>query len=315
MQILLISIAFGVVLFCIIALLLLANTDKTKVHKRLKSFNIRVVDSEWKNRHKKIRSLPEEQSLYERVVLPIYKNIQETIFMFTPQSIEKLLTDRIMQAGKQYKWRVNTVAGFWLLSIIVVGSISSFFILKNINLLFIQKMVMIITAFVIGGFLPFMIFNIIIQRRYKEILRQLPEVLDLLCVSVQAGLSFNAALLRITDKMQGVFIEECKTILHDIKIGAPRNVALQSMAERCKIQEIQLFTTAVIQAERLGTSMGKILIEQADNMRERRMQRAKAEALKAPVKIIFPLVLFIFPAIFVITLLPSLLGFVAKMGK
>ena len=111
--------------------------------------------------------------------------------------------------------------------------------------------------------------------------------------------------------MKGAFVEECDRMLRDVRMGMTRKAALQNMAKRCNLQEIQLFTTAIIQSERLGTSMGKTLTVQADNMRERRMQRAKAAALKAPIKIIFPLVLFIFPALFVVVLLPTLLNLLA----
>ena len=97
-------------------------------------------------------------------------------------------------------------------------------------------------------------------------------------------------------------------------MGAPRARALQAVAKRCDVEDLYLFITAVIQAERLGTGMGKTLNNQADNMRERRRQKAKAEALKAPIKIIFPLVMFIFPAIFVVVLLPSILSLIHNLG-
>ena len=98
-------------------------------------------------------------------------------------------------------------------------------------------------------------------------------------------------------------------------LGAPRARALQAMARRCDVDDVYLFITAVVQAERLGTSMGKTLTNQADNMRERRKQKAKAEALKAPVKIIFPLVIFIFPAIFVVALMPPILSALKSVGR
>ena len=100
-------------------------------------------------------------------------------------------------------------------------------------------------------------------------------------------------------------------MLHDVRMGMTRHAALQNMAKRCDIQEVHLFTTAIIQAEHLGTSMSQTLVNQANNVRERRRQAAKAEALRAPIKIIFPLVLFIFPALFVVVLLPTLLNLLA----
>ena len=156
--------------------------------------------------------------------------------------------------------------------------------------------------------MPFSILNIITQKRQKAIQKQLPELLDLLCVSVQAGLSFDGAMRKIVERMEGPLIDECRKMLDDIRMGAVRRQALRLMGERCDVQDVALFTTAVIQAERLGTSMATTLNNQAENMRERRRQYIKAEALKAPVKIVFPLIMFIFPTLFVVTLLPAILG-------
>ena len=163
-------------------------------------------------------------------------------------------------------------------------------------------------AVMIGALLPFSMLNSAIRKRQKAIDKQLPEVLDLLSVSVRAGLSFDGALRKITERSTGPLIDEFKRMQQDVRMGAPRARALQAMSKRCDVEDLYLFITAVIQAERLGTSMGRTLNIQADNMRERRKQKAKAEALKAPIKIIFPLVLFIFPPIFVVVLLPSVLS-------
>ena len=167
----------------------------------------------------------------------------------------------------------------------------------------------------IFGMLPLVILRILIQKRQEMILHQLPEVLDLLCVSVQAGLSFDAALRRIVDKMQGVLIDELKRMLEDIRMGLQRRQAMRMLADRCEVQELTLFCTSLIQAERLGTSIGKTLTNQAANMRERHRMRIKAQAMKAPVRMMFPLVLFIFPALFVIVLLPSLISLMHNFIK
>jgi len=139
-------------------------------------------------------------------------------------------------------------------------------------------------------------------------MRQLPEVLDLLCVSVQAGLSFDAALRKITVRMKGPLIDEFKHFQDDVRMGMIRRNAMKNLAARCDLQDVSLFMTALIQAEKLGSSMGKTLKNQADNIRERRRQYIKAKAMRAPIKILFPLILFIFPAIFVVTLFPALLS-------
>ena len=173
---------------------------------------------------------------------------------------------------------------------------------------YLQSVLLYWLCMLIGALLPFSMLNTKIRKRQKMIEKQLPEVLDLLSVSVQAGLSFDGALRKITDRTIGPLIDEFKRMQQDVRMGAPKVRAMQAMGKRCDVDDLYLFITAVNQAERLGTSMGKTLINQADNMRERRRQKAKAEALKAPIKMIFPLVVFIFPAIFVVTLLPSILS-------
>ena len=183
------------------------------------------------------------------------------------------------------------------------------------DMAFIQSLMVLVVFAGIFGMLPLVILRILIQKRQEMILHQLPEVLDLLCVSVQAGLSFDAALRRIVERMKGPLIEECTRMLEDVRMGLPRRQALRMMGERCEVQEVALFVTAIIQAERLGTSLGKTLNNQAINMRERRRQTVKAEAMKAPVKMIFPLVLFIFPSVFVIVLLPALLNMMKNFIK
>ena len=131
---------------------------------------------------------------------------------------------------------------------------------------------------------------------------------------MQAGLSFDGAMRKIVDRMTGPVIDEFKRMQQEVRMGSPRARALQAISKRCDVEDMYLFITSVVQAERLGTSMGKTLVNQADNMRERRRQRAKAAALKAPIKMLFPLVLFIFPAMFVVILVPPIMGIMQKMG-
>ena len=161
---------------------------------------------------------------------------------------------------------------------------------------------------------PFAVLNNIIDKRQRAIRRQLPEFLDLLCVSVQAGLSFEGSVSKITSRMKGALIDEFKQMQRDGAMGIPRRVSLTQMARRCDMEEMYLFTASIIQSERLGTSLAKTLAVQAANMRERHRQHVKAEALRAPVKIIFPLVLFILPALFVILLLPMVYTTIQNFG-
>ena len=248
----------------------------------------------------------------ERTIEPFFRSITEFLLFFAPQGVHDRLEHRIMLAGKQGVWSVTAFVCGWVLS---VGAflLLAFYLLSGSDLPFIQRAALFVFGGVMGALLPFAVLNSIIRERQKQILRQLPEFLDLLCVSVQAGLSFDSGIAKIVARMKGPFIEECERMQRDVRMGMMRKHSLQQMARRCDVQEVYLFTTSIIQAERLGTSIANTLVNQADNMRERRHQAAKAEALRAPVKIVFPLVLFIFPALFVVVLLPSLLFLLKNM--
>jgi tight adherence protein C len=145
------------------------------------------------------------------------------------------------------------------------------------------------------------------RERRKAIAKALPDVLDLLCVSVEAGLGFDGAMQKVAEKFPGPVAAEFGGYLRDVRLGQGRDVALRAMAQRCAVPELQTTVAVVIQAERLGASLARVLRVQSDELRVRRRQAAQERAMQIPVKLIFPLVLFIFPAIFVVLLGPAAL--------
>ena len=251
----------------------------------------------------------------ERVVTPLGKYLGNLITRLAPAAWSAALERKLVAAGKGRVWTAQGYAVFWVIVVLVVIVIAIKYVYGRPDLAPVQLVMLVIVFTALGVAMPWIMLRIMAQKRQKLITKQLPEVLDLLCVSVQAGLSFDAALRRIVERMKGPLIEECSRMLDDVRMGLPRRQALRMMGERCEVQEVALFVTAIIQAERLGTSLGKTLNNQAINMRERRRQAVKAEAMKAPVKMIFPLVLFIFPSVFVIVLLPALLNMMKNFIK
>lgn len=251
----------------------------------------------------------------ERVVTPLGKYLGNLITRLAPAAWSVALERKLVTAGKGRVWTAQGYAVFWAIVVLVVIVIAIKYVYGRPDLAPVQLVMLVIVFTAMGAAMPWVMLRIMAQKRQKLIMKQLPEVLDLLCVSVQAGLSFDAALRRIVERMDGPLIEECTRMLEDVRMGLPRRQALRMMGERCEVQEVALFVTAIIQAERLGTSLGKTLNNQAINMRERRRQAVKAEAMKAPVKMIFPLVLFIFPSVFVIVLLPALLNMMKNFIK
>ena len=250
----------------------------------------------------------------DRTIVPLLRRFETFMVRFAPTGIHNTVEQKLMLAGKADKWSANGFLTVWLICMAIFFGIAYILVTRK-ELSYLESVFFAWLCVAVGAMLPFSMLNSSIRKRQKAIDRQLPEVLDLLSVSVRAGLSFDGALRKITDRSTGPLIDELKRMQQDVRMGTPRARALQAMAKRCDVEDLYLFTTAVIQAERLGTSMGRTLDNQADNMRERRRQKAKAEALKAPVKIIFPLVIFIFPAIFVVVLLPSILSLINSFSS
>ena len=159
----------------------------------------------------------------------------------------------------------------------------------------------------LGYIAPGYIVNGRARRRREAAASQLPDALDLLAVSVEAGLSFDAAINKLTQHMQGPLVEELELMLGEMRIGSGRPEALKKLAQRLETREISAFTRSLIQADQLGISLGRILRVQATDSRLKRQAAAEEKAAKAPIKMLFPTVLFIFPAMFVVILGPAML--------
>jgi tight adherence protein C len=171
-------------------------------------------------------------------------------------------------------------------------------------------------VFVLAGTIVWMRFRLKarIKQRKLSIQRQLPEVLDLLSVSVEAGLGFDAALQRISGHATGPLIDEFNAAYREITLGRPRAEALRNFEQRCGLEEVKSFVSAIIQAEQLGISLKNVLKSQAQQMRLLKRQKVEEKAMKAPVKIIIPLVFFVFPVLFIILLAPAVINIAGMKG-
>lgn len=160
-----------------------------------------------------------------------------------------------------------------------------------------------------GGFaLPGIFVSMKARGRREQIRAELPDALDLLAVSVEAGLGFDGAVDKLTDHMDGALAEEFALTLGEMRIGESRHDALKKLAERVDTPEVASFTRAIIQADQLGISLGRILKVQSADSRNRRQMAAEEKAMKAPIKMLFPTVAFIFPAMFLVVLGPAVLS-------
>ena len=289
-----------------------AESERAKHPKKKKNKTPTVVETQ-SNANVQFAELNEKSSLKERLIRPIIRNLEERFQKFAPREIKLQLEDKIFRAGKVGVWSIQRLIALWGLSIFVC-TILGILMIQGLMIHPIQQLFIVVLAMFAGAAIPFVILNSKIRQRQKSIRKQLPEFLDILCVSVQAGLSFDGAIGKMTRRMKGPLIDEFKRMQSDVALGMTHQYALTNLAQRCDLEEIYLFTTSVIQAEKLGTSMTRTLKVQADNMRDRHRQYVKREALKAPVKIIFPMVLFIFPSIFVVLLYPAIVSLIRAFG-
>jgi tight adherence protein C len=174
--------------------------------------------------------------------------------------------------------------------------------------------VIVLPLFGVAGFKgPDLILNARIRSRRDAVRGALPDALDLLAVSVEAGLGFDGAITKLTDHMSGPLVDEFGLLLSEVRMGESRQTALKNMSERVGAPELSAFVRAVVQADQLGISLGRILRVQAADSRLRRQAAAEEKAMKAPIKMLFPTVLFIFPSMFLVVLGPALLNIMSVL--
>jgi len=172
------------------------------------------------------------------------------------------------------------------------------------------SLTMFIIVAIIGYFYPLVKLNTMIEERKKEIFRSLPDTLDLLTVCLEAGMGINEALVKVVDKSRPTSLrDEISKTLQEIQIGNPRLQALKDLAKRIDLKELTSVIIAIIQAEKMGNSLSRTLKIQSEIIREIRWQKAQEQAQKAPVKIIIPVALFIFPTIFMVIFGPLVINY------
>lgn len=176
-----------------------------------------------------------------------------------------------------------------------------------------EGLALVIASFGVVG--PLVWLSGRVTRRRSQINRELPDTLDLIIVSLEAGLGFEAAIARITDRSEGTLAEELRSVLAEMNVGRGRRHALQALAARTGVPSVGSLVSAILQAEQTGMSIAQVLRAQSDHLRILRRQRAEELAMKAPLKMLFPLVFFIFPSLFVVILGPAILQLLKAMRE
>ncbi len=248
------------------------------------------------------------QPLSERVILPLARKLGEIALRFTPQNALQSTQRKIELAGSP---RGLEPSLFWILrfvTAIAVGVLMAFLMTIGVkNWTWSTKILIIFGFMLFGFFLPELFLVSKIQRRQKEIRKAMPDALDLLTICVEAGLGFDGALQKVNEKWDNELALAFGRVLKEIQLGKLRREALRDMADRMGVGEMTSFVAAVIQSEQLGVSMAKVLRIQSDQMRVKRRQMAEEEAHKAPIKMLIPMALLIFPSICIVLMTPALL--------
>ena len=253
-----------------------------------------------------------QQSPSARFVQPLLASIVRRARRFTPAGWVKSLERRVRLAGSPANWPVERVLGVKLLlgiATLMVGIfwIASFSFSGGPLAQTLVRVVMVPLLALVAYLLPDLILRLGGRDRQLAIQTALPDVLDEMTISVEAGLGFDSALHRAVESGRGPLADELKRTLREIAVGVPRKQAFQNLVDRTDVPELRHFVFSINQADQYGLPIALVLSVQSKELRVIRRQRAEERAMKLPVKIVLPLVFCIFPALFVVLLVPAVI--------
>ena len=249
------------------------------------------------------------QPFSDRVILPIARKLGEFAIRFTPQNWLNSISRKLELAGSPSKIDPSLYLSLQFICAIGLGALMILVstVLMNATS-FGEKFIYSILGFFLGFFLPQVYISTIITRRQKSVRRALPDALDLLTICVEAGLGFDAAMVKVAEKWDSPLSAGFARVIQEIQLGKLRREALKDMADNIDITEMTSFVAIVIQSEMLGVSMAKVLRIQSDQMRVKRRQMAEEEAHKTPIKMLIPMILLIFPSLLLVLFTPAILS-------
>jgi tight adherence protein C len=246
------------------------------------------------------------QPFTQRVVAPILKGLAGFITRFTPANTIEDIRHKLEMAGRPYNWGPTEFFGFRVLGAVVLG-VFAFLLLWMGKQPFQIHLIGTVIGAALGFMLPVLWLSGKIRRRQDEIIKALPDALDLLTICVEAGLGFDAAMSKVAEKWENELSRAFGHVIHEIRLGKLRREALREMEHNAGVTDVTSFVAAVIQADQLGVSMAKVMRIQSEQMRIKRRQRAEEKAHQAPIKMLFPMVFLIFPSIYIVLLGPAVL--------
>lgn len=253
-----------------------------------------------------LEELELSQPFSERIIVPILRTIGEISARFTPQKLLEQTDLKMELAGNPVRVDAATfLASRFVVAVLFGGFLTLIFAISPPSWSLGRRIFVVILFTVLGFAFPQLWLQSKINSRQDEIRKAMPDALDLLTICVEAGLGFDAAMSKVSEKWENQLSVGFARAIREVQLGKTRREALRVMAERMGIPEMTSFVAAVIQSELLGVSMAKVLRIQSDQMRMKRRQRAEEKAHQAPIKMLIPMVVFIFPTIMIILMVPA----------
>ena len=253
------------------------------------------------------------QPFSERVVLPLLTNVAQFAMRLSPRKSTESLQHKLDLAGNPYD--LSTYIGIRVLAAVLFGGLGIALVFVAKTLPFLQRILLPAVGAGLGFYLPVLSLGSKIRKRQHDIIRSLPDALDLLTICVEAGLGFDAAMARVAEKWDNELSVAFNRALQEVQLGKLRREALRDMADRMDVPDVSTFVAAIIQAGQLGVSIARVLRIQSDQMRVRRRQRAEELARAATLKILPPVAFLIFPAILIVLLGPAAIQLLNVFGS
>lgn len=250
-----------------------------------------------------LRDIQMAKSSSERILMPMARRFTMLGRLLTPSQNLGQLQQDLIRAGMIDKISVTDFMGIRVLGGIGAAALTYFFF--GIKYDMISAMLFSFAGFMVGLYFPNIWLKSRIGQRQKAIQRMLPDALDMMSICVDAGLGFEAAIQKVAFQWENELAHELRTVIRELRVGLSRAEALHNLVDRTGVSDIASFVGVLVQADRLGIAIKDVLHTQAVQMRLRRRQRAEESAAKTPLKMMFPMVFFIFPAMFAVILGPA----------
>jgi tight adherence protein C len=293
------AIGLGVVAFSLIiaSIILLRRAEDDPLTARISEFASREEAAT-------IEDIELSMPITDRIFVPIIRRISDLITRFAPESMLANTARQLELAGSP---RNMSAAGFLVmrLAATVMLTLLFFFMSRNWGQDTSRIVLYTFVMACLGFMLPQMWLSSKITRRKEAIIKKFPDALDLMSICVDAGLTFDGAMSKVNEKWDDPLAREFGRVIYEIQLGKSRRQALRDLSDRCDVADVTSFIAAILQADQLGVSIGKVLRIQSEQMRIKRRQRAEERAHQAPVKMMFPMVFLIFPSMFVVLLGPA----------